>query len=171
MKRRPAHRSRGVAAIELAIVLIPLLVLVFGITEFGRAMYEYNTVVKAVRDGARYLSTQNVGIGRATAQCIVVYGRITPCSGTPLAPGLSTAIVETVDAANCTAADVGLTAGCTVSQQSVPTGSGVVNTVTVRVNGYVFTSLVSFALGNVTVGTPSGTITFGPISATMIQVN
>lgn len=56
--KSPCHydRQRGVAAVELAFVLIFLLLLVAGIIEFGRAFWYYDALTKATRDGARLLS-------------------------------------------------------------------------------------------------------------------
>jgi Flp pilus assembly protein TadG len=52
--RRQAQR--GAAAVEFALLVIPLLVMLTGITEMGRALYYYNAIAKAARDGARLLS-------------------------------------------------------------------------------------------------------------------
>ena len=49
-------RQRGVAAVEFAIILPVLLFLMVATEEVGRAFYQYNTLTKSVRDGARYLS-------------------------------------------------------------------------------------------------------------------
>ena len=45
--------SLGQALVEMALVLFLLLLLVFGIFEFGRAMYIKNTLTHAARAGAR----------------------------------------------------------------------------------------------------------------------
>lgn len=50
----------GVAAVEFAILLIPLLLIVAGIIEFGRAFWYYDALVKSTRDGARFLSNTRV---------------------------------------------------------------------------------------------------------------
>jgi Flp pilus assembly protein TadG len=42
--------------VEFAIVVPLLVMVVFGITELGRALYELNTLTKATTTGARYLS-------------------------------------------------------------------------------------------------------------------
>ena len=44
--------------VELAIVIIPLVMIVFGITELGRALYQDNSLTKAVNIGARYIARQ-----------------------------------------------------------------------------------------------------------------
>src|ERR1700687_3319868 len=50
--------QRGTAIVEFALVLPLLLLLTMTTTEFGRAIYQYNTIVKSLRDATRYLSTQ-----------------------------------------------------------------------------------------------------------------
>ncbi len=89
--------ERGVQLVELAIVL-PILCLLFGaVAEFGRYFYEYTTVAKGARTGARYLVsksiTSNVTNWEANAKNIVVYGN-TAGTGDPILPGLSTANVD-----------------------------------------------------------------------------
>lgn len=53
--------ARGVAAVELALLLTPLLVMLFGVIELGRAIYSYNTLAKTVRDATRHLSQHGPG--------------------------------------------------------------------------------------------------------------
>ncbi len=52
----PSQREAGVAMVEFAIILPLLLMLLFGITELGRGLYQLNTLDKAVNTGARYLA-------------------------------------------------------------------------------------------------------------------
>ena len=134
-------RIRGVAAVEFAFMLIPLVTLTFGITEFGRAIYSYNTLVKSVRDAARYLTSQTPGdtVEHAVAKCMAVHGN-PDCTGSALAPGLTTAMVQTCDYV-LTCAGVGT---------SVTTGSGTINLVVVRINGYPYNSLVEFVMQDMT---------------------
>ena len=51
---QPTGRQRGAVAVELAVVLPVLLLLMTATAELGRLMYQYNTLTKAGRDGARY---------------------------------------------------------------------------------------------------------------------
>lgn len=54
---RPKSKSeRGATAVEFAIILPLLLMLVFGITEFGRAYQARLTVTHAAREGVRVLA-------------------------------------------------------------------------------------------------------------------
>lgn len=150
------NRQRGVAAVEFAILIIPMLLMVFGISEFGRAMYQYNTLVKATRDATRYLSSVGAGQGHSIARCLAVYGQET-CNGSKLINNLDTNMVTICDSQNCAA-----------THANVPTTSGVVNVVTVTIRGYQFESVVSFNIGGLSVGLPN--TTFGDISTTMRQI-
>lgn len=145
------RKQRGIAAVELGILLPTLLLpLAFGITEFGRAIYEYNALAKATRDATRFLSSQSPGDATdiTTAKCLAVYGNKS-CISPALAPNLTMTMVTVCDSTNC------------ADHQAQQTGSGVINLVSVRIDGYPFTSLVPFQV-------PS--ISFGRISTTMRQV-
>src|SRR5918992_785745 len=73
--QRLRRDERGVQLVEAAIVLPIFLVLFAATAEFGRYFYEYTTLAKATRSGARYLSTAPVVAGEdAAAKNIVVYG-------------------------------------------------------------------------------------------------
>lgn len=48
------HAQRGTTIVETALVMIALLVVLFGIMDFGRAMYTYHLVNNAARIGARF---------------------------------------------------------------------------------------------------------------------
>lgn len=148
-------RQQGVAMVELAIAIFLLVSIAFGITEFGRAIYQYNTLTKAARDAARYLSMRDAvePAYKQQAKCLVVYGSPS-CTGTPLVAGLTLDMVSICDALACP--------GDHAAQGSAP----VLNLVTVTIGGpnatpYTFTSLVSFVVPD---------IPFGPIGVTMRQV-
>lgn len=143
---------RGAAAVEFALLALPLAALTFGITEFGRALHQYNTLSKSVHDAVRYQSTLTPGSTLA-ARCLALSGSAanngTSCSGAALVPGLTLAMVSVQDRVSDPA-----------THNLQPTGRGVVNLVTVRITGYPFTSMVPYALSS---------FTFGAISATMVQ--
>jgi Flp pilus assembly protein TadG len=100
-----AHRQLGLAALEFAIVLPVLLLLLLVTAELGRVMFQYNTLTKSVGAGARYLAanalpgtTGVISISaevEATARNLVVFGS-PGGGGTPLLPGLSTGAVSVV---------------------------------------------------------------------------
>jgi hypothetical protein len=67
--------ARGVAAVEFAILLIPLLLMLCGVAEFGRAIYQYDALTKATRGATRYLSQfspDDAGYPAAQAKCMAV---------------------------------------------------------------------------------------------------
>jgi Flp pilus assembly protein TadG len=72
MRRRPARRAprdRGAAAVEFALLLPLLTLLVFGIVDFGRALNAQITLTQAAREGARMaaLGEPNVVSGTQAA--------------------------------------------------------------------------------------------------------
>lgn len=149
---RKYHLQQGAALIELALSIPFMIMLSMIVIEFGRALYEYNTVTKSVRDSVRHLSTkipntvdQTPDILCAVAKNLVVYG--TKTAGTqPLAPGLKT------NAVSCSWQTTG----------ALP----LINTVTVTVTGYRFQSMVSNVFG-LQLSDANGGINFGNIAATM----
>lgn len=157
------QNQRGTAAVEFAIVLLPLLLLAFGVVEYGRAIYHYNTLVKSVRASARLLSTRNPDSQGydalvENARCLAVYGNI-DCTGPVLVPSLSKNQVKVCDRKKWQ--------GCTgVSQdtyRSVATGQGVIHLVAVRIEGYAFPFIGLPLVIN------GPTINLGPIEAVMRQ--
>lgn len=156
LKRNRFKRTQGVALVEFALVLPLLLVVTLLVTELGRALYQYNTLTKAVRDAARYLSMQEPTIkvtnpGRVLiARNLAVYGTPQPTLSTqPLALGLG---LGNVPDANITWATQG--------------SSPLINTVTIRITGYSFRPILSSVFG-IPFGDAQGLIPYGPISATM----
>ena len=143
------NTQKGVALVELALILPLLLVLTFITTEFGRAMFEYNAITKSTRDAVRYLSFQTPGTQITEARNLMVFGNLAG-TGAPLARGLTLA---NVPAATC----------CTWQLTGT---SPVINTVTVRVTGYTFHALFASVFG-ATFGNANGDITFSTITATM----
>ncbi|MDV6343371.1 TadE/TadG family type IV pilus assembly protein [Nitrosomonas sp. Is37] len=148
---------RGAVAVELALLLVPLLILTFTAAEYGRALYQYNTLVKAVRDSARHLSqfdptdTNAYSKEVSNAKCLVVYGNPT-CIGQVLAPGL-TANMVSINPITTTA-----TAG---------TSTITLTLVEVKITGYIFNFLLD-PLALLDKGQNS--LTFNNIRATMRQL-
>lgn len=145
----PWRAARGVAAVELGLMMAPILMLTFGVVEYGRAIYTYNAVDKAARDAARHLTYALPTNPNPKAEAInlAVYGNIAG-TGSPLAPGLTTGMVDICDATSCPS-----------THASVSTGSGVINLVTVRITGYVYHSIVTYVA--------PATLDFSDISVTM----
>ena len=87
--RKDQTSQRGQSLLEFAVVLPLLLLLGLGVVEFSRAYFQYNTLSKAVREGARYMSDHAYDpIEIAKAQNITVYGN-REGTGSPCLPGLA----------------------------------------------------------------------------------
>jgi Flp pilus assembly protein TadG len=144
------RKMRGVAAVELAVLLVPLVIITFGMAELGRAFYYYNGAVKSVRSASRYLSMQERGAGEAAARCLAVYGIAAAgsagaCAGDdPVVPGLETGMVDIT------------------YEPAVATGysTSTIDLVTVTISGLPFQAVTSF---------PVEVAAFGPITSTMRQ--
>jgi Flp pilus assembly protein TadG len=105
------RRGLGLATVEFAICAPVLFFLMFATAEVGRLLYQYNTLMKSVRDGARFAVIGAAVAGGTTrivsittqmstqARNLVVTGN-TAGAGTPLLPGLTANNVTVTDAGN-----------------------------------------------------------------------
>jgi len=57
------HGTRGQSLVEFALIFPVLILLLFGIVDFGRAIYTYNTIGNAARDGVRVAVVNQNGTG------------------------------------------------------------------------------------------------------------
>ena len=94
-------RQKGLAAVEATIVLPVLLLLMLAIGEFGRVLYEYNTLTKAVRAGVRTMtSSGNPGAFELTddikqrTKNMIIYGQEQPAGADPVLTGLDSANIS-----------------------------------------------------------------------------
>ncbi len=149
---------QGAVAVEMALLLALMLVLILGVAEFGRALYQYNTLAKAVRDAARHLS-QSIpndpndpsayDAVKEEAICLVVYGNLN-CEGEALVAGLTT--------------DNDMV---TIEEIPKDPGEGLpINLVQVTISGFTFNFVLSPL---VFMGGGDQSITFGDIRAVMRQ--
>lgn len=88
------REQKGQSLVEFAMVVPFLLLVLVGTIELGRAYYSYNTLSKAVREGARYVSghAYDSTSELPNAKKMVVYGN-TGGSGNPVLPNLTTGMV------------------------------------------------------------------------------
>ncbi len=97
---KPGQVQQGVAMVEFAIALPLLLLLLLAIAEFGRMLYQYNSLLQANRDAVRYLAGEawNGNLGQveidpvleAKTKNLAVYGVPVPQPGNEVVPGLTT---------------------------------------------------------------------------------
>jgi len=107
--RTSVRAQRGVATIEFAICAPILILLMLATAELGRALFQYNTLCKAVRDGARYAATASATNGARTinltpetrlqTQNLVVTGNVAGTGG-PLLPNLTPGSVNVTNNGN-----------------------------------------------------------------------
>lgn len=76
-------RQRGATLIEMVLVIGLFLMIVFGIIEFGRAVWNYNTLSYAVREGSRFAIVNGSGTGTPAATESLIKQRVI-ASGTGL---------------------------------------------------------------------------------------
>lgn len=124
--------QRGVAAVELALLAVPLLALALGGAEFGRALQTFNTLDKSVRDAARHLSQHGPGDPSVAqeARCLAAHGNPS-CTGDPVVPGLTASAVRVCDANLCPD-----------THAAQPTGQGALNLVSATVHAHTWRSAV-----------------------------
>jgi Flp pilus assembly protein TadG len=84
-RRRASDCQSGAAAVELALVLPILLVLVFGIVDFGRAYNAQISLTQAAREGARVRALG--GDAAATTTRVQLAAGFLPAASVSVAPG------------------------------------------------------------------------------------
>jgi Flp pilus assembly protein TadG len=130
--RRFRCDERGTQLVELAVVLPIFLLMFAAVAEFGRFYYEYTTLAKGTRVGARFLATARTnGLDDLAAKNLVVYGN-TAGTGSPIISGLTT---DNVTISRLNSAGI---------QQN----GGVPRTVGVQITTYKYTPI--FNLGKLT---------------------
>ncbi|MGY0195907.1 TadE/TadG family type IV pilus assembly protein [Leptothrix sp. BB-4] len=165
---------RGVAVIEFALLLVPMLLLMFGTMELGRAVMSYQLMSRSVRDAVRHVSTgsaSNLTQLRAEARCIAYSGDystvldggdlVTTCVGDPVAPDLAIDQVQVCDWQREQSEPLqpdGLS-GCAAMRVEDAT-AGAIYLTSVGVRGYVYRGMFLGAFTSVLVP-------FGEISAVM----
>ena len=68
LRRRDAASRRGQALVEFALVLPVFLMILFGIIDGGRYVFQNNVLSQAAREGARVAAAEAGWIGKTTAQ-------------------------------------------------------------------------------------------------------
>ncbi len=95
--QKGVDKQSGAAALEMAIVISILVILVLITAEFGRGFYYSNEFSKSVRDTTRFLSNNAItsanqmditDVNRLNAKNLLIYGDVSG-TGTTMFPGLT----------------------------------------------------------------------------------
>jgi Flp pilus assembly protein TadG len=128
LKKRTEKSEKGQTLVEFALVTLVFFILVFGITEFGRALWTWNTIVQATRAGARYAVVETPTSDDMQIKKVVAYNDPNASSSsTPVVPGLTETNV-TIQYLN--------------NDGSVASNKNVADLIAVSVTGYQFSFLV-----------------------------
>ena len=73
MSCRPVTRcgNEGATAVETALIISVLIFLIYGVTEFGMALWNWNTMVLAVEDAGRYVMVKYASGSSCDTTCAV----------------------------------------------------------------------------------------------------
>ncbi|MBL4820618.1 MAG: pilus assembly protein [Gammaproteobacteria bacterium] len=124
-----ASGQRGATIVELAIILPLLVILLFGFIELGRALYQTNTLTKAVTVGARYLARAPGAVttdceeglewpaNKAQAKTLVVYASDDD-TGPPILPGLDAGAITFAVAPVSAGSGSGAVTACVITVQA-----------------------------------------------------
>jgi Flp pilus assembly protein TadG len=127
--------ERGSTLVEYSIAATVFMMVIFGVLEFGRALWAHNALTDAARRGARYAVLHNSG-DITGVKNVVVYGDA--AGGTqPILPDMTTANVEVTYSGNFTVND---------------------GTATVTITGYDFKFVLPFLPAKITMPAYSTTI-------------
>ena len=153
--------QHGVAAVELALIIMVMFSLTLGTVEVGRALQDYDILTKSVRSAARYYTTLNdatltISQRKALAKCVAAYAN-PGCTPPSVVPNITAGSFDVLDP---NPDPPGTGTGDLVVKQ-IATGAGTLDMVTVSIASYPFTPWMSSIF-------PA--ITLGPISVTMPYV-
>lgn len=145
----------GLAAIEFALVLPTLLILAFGVIDFGRVLFQYDTLTKSTRDATRYLAS----VVRPPAAAFATDANYTTAANSAVNNAKKLALCGSIAACNGNTLVNGLTASNIFIDY--PASTGAITYVRIRVQNYS-TSFVTNVLGV--------SKNLGTISVTMRQI-
>jgi hypothetical protein len=116
-------RSRGAAAVELALITLPLVLMTLAAVDFARAFFVYDQLVKVTRDGARYLSFFDPMVlaeyPTVAVRNRMIYGMANPPEGRrSIVPGLTAGMISI-----CNRAEAAACPGETFDNVAVPSGT------------------------------------------------
>jgi TadE-like protein len=100
-KGEGAQPERGAVAVEFAILLPVLIVILFGITAFGLAFSRFETYISAAREGARYAAVHCQPDASSCTSALIVNRVQQAAVGYPIGPGSPTASIPGAASIDC----------------------------------------------------------------------
>lgn len=153
LDRSASRGSRGQGLVEFALVFPLIALLFFGIFDLGRAVYAYNTVSNAARDGARVAAVNQILTSPDCLQNIPVedpndpHWSIERCA----ADSAISLGVQPSDVTVTYSAPAGTTLTCTSSQLDV----GCIASVTVQYRFVPVTPVIGSLVGDISISDTS----------------
>jgi TadE-like protein len=98
---RGKRAERGAVAVEFAILLPVLIVILFGITAFGLAFSRFETYISAAREGARYAAVHCQPDASSCTPALIVTRVQGAAVGYPIGPGSPTASIPGTTSIDC----------------------------------------------------------------------
>ena len=92
------NSQKGQTLVEFALAVVLFLTLLFGIIEFGRALWTWNSIVQATRAGARFAVTSDPTNTTAIKNWVVYHN--SAGTGSTVVNGLSTSNVNVIFKSN-----------------------------------------------------------------------
>lgn len=132
LRQQPCRRTgRGIAAVEMALLLPVLVLLPTAAFDLGRALHQHERLCQTVRAAARHLSTGDAADPARQAQAVslALYGRLQG-TGAPVVPGLSASNVQILEPLS------------SPGVQLIATAAGPVSLVTVSISGWRYEPLL-----------------------------
>jgi Flp pilus assembly protein TadG len=130
-KRRPADSEQGSVILETAMSLMILLTFMFGVMETGLALYAYNFISEAAREGTRYAIVRGSSAG---ASCASFSSLACHASQTDIKNYVASRGFNGITSDNVTVAYTGYPAGVTCTPSAACDNPTNLVTVTVQYN-------------------------------------
>jgi Flp pilus assembly protein TadG len=144
------RKQQGQTLVEFALACVLFLALLFGIIEFARALWTWNTIVQATRAGARFAVVEVPDANDVPTKNFVVYYNAAG-TGDPILPGLGTTNVSVAYLKN---------------DGTAAASKAVADVVQVGITGYTFNFIVPFFGGGITLPAFTTTLTVEALGAT-----
>lgn len=123
------RHQRGVTTVEFAIIGLLLFVVIFGVIEFGRALFVMNTLTEATRRGARMAAVCPVGDPKPASVAVFDNG------------GGASAIIAGLTTANVVVSYLDVS-GAPVASPATAAGFGLIRYVRVSIVGFTQTLVI-----------------------------